>query len=69
MLQHLNDRKYLLYLWNNQDKRCPYCNQPIDKKQAWNVQRLEKDGKPIRLLVHDSCRRRKDQLKGIEPVP
>lgn len=69
MLQHLNDRKYLLYLWNNQDKRCPYCNQPIDKEQAWNVQRLEKDGKPIRLLVHDSCRRRKDQLKGIEPVP
>ena len=69
MLQHLKGRKYLLFLWKSQDKRCPYCNQPIDKDQPWNVQRLEKDGKTIRLLVHDSCRRRKNQLRSTEPVP
>ena len=68
MLQHLKGRNSLLFLWKSQDKRCPYCNQPIDKEQTWNVQRLEKDGKQTKLLVHDSCRRRNDQLKGIESV-
>lgn len=63
MLQHLNGRKYLLSLWYNQGKRCPYCGQAIDKEQLWNVQRREKDGKHIKLLVHDSCRRRNDQVK------
>lgn len=64
MLQHLHGRNKLLTLWNKQERRCPYCKDPIDKNQPWSIQRKEQeDGKIRQLLVHDSCRRREDQKR------
>jgi len=68
MLQHLRGQKYLLALWHGQEKKCPYCDQFIDKEQPWSIQRLEIGGKQTKLLVHDGCRRKNDQLKGFESV-
>lgn len=61
MLQHLHGRQKLLTLWRKQNKKCPYCGEPIDKIQAWNLQRLTMDdGKIEQSLVHDTCRRSKE---------
>lgn len=68
MLQHLQGRKNLLTLWRKQERRCPYCKAPIDKTQAWSIQRKElADGKTRLLLVHDSCRRSENQKRRKEP--
>ncbi len=72
MLQHLQGRNKLLTLWRKQEKRCPYCNQPIDKTHPWSIQRVEEEaGRMATILVHDSCRRSKDvrnRRKTKEPV-
>lgn len=64
MLQHLHGRNKLLTLWQKQERKCPYCQEPIDRSHSWNIQRKEtEDGKMRILLVHDSCRRSQDQRR------
>jgi RNA-directed DNA polymerase len=63
MLLSLNGRKSLLHLWEMQNHVCPLCGLPIDKEHSWGVTEKKVGGKMQKYLVHDSCRRRNDQLK------
>lgn len=63
MLQSLNGRKSLLYLWEKQKHVCPICGKPIDKEHSWGITEKVVNGKTEWYLVHDSCRRQNDQIK------
>ncbi len=64
MLQTLQGRKSLLYIWEKQKRSCPLCGNPIDKDMSWGVTEKHANGKITRKLVHDSCRRIFDQFKN-----
>ncbi|WP_027364625.1 group II intron reverse transcriptase/maturase [Desulfotruncus alcoholivorax] len=55
MLLSLKGRRSLLYIWNQQNRLCPICGEPITKDTQWNVRERIQDGKSIKLLVHDKC--------------
>lgn len=63
MLQSLNGRKSLLYMWERQNHVCPICGEPIDKEHSWGTHERIVNGKKMNFLVHDSCRRKVIQLK------
>lgn len=63
MLQSLSGRNSLLYLWEKQKRTCPICGEPINKEHPWGVTENTVNGKVNRFLVHDSCRRKYDQIK------
>ena len=58
MLQSLNDRKSLLYMWERQNHLCPVCGKPIDKEHPWGTSQQIVNGKKVNFLLHDSCRRK-----------
>ena len=58
MLQSLNGRKSLLYMWERQDHLCPVCGKPIDKEHPWGTSQQIVNGKKVNNLLHDSCRRK-----------
>lgn len=55
MLETLKGRKSLLHLWNKQNRTCPFCDKPIDRTKAWNINEKLVDGKIVRQLVHNTC--------------
>lgn len=57
MLQSLNGRKSLLYMWERQNHVCPVCGEPIDKEQPWGTSYRIVNGKKVNFLLHDKCRR------------
>lgn len=61
MLQSLNGRKSLLYMWEKQNHVCPICGEPIDKEQPWGTSYRNVNGKRVNFLLHDKCRRRELQ--------
>ena len=61
MLQSLNGRKSLLYMWEKQNHVCPVCGEPIDKEQPWGTSYRNVNGKRVNFLLHDKCRRRELQ--------
>lgn len=63
MLQSLNGRKSLLYMWERQNHLCPVCGKPIDKKHPWGTSQQIVNGKKVNFLLHDSCRRKVIQTK------
>jgi RNA-directed DNA polymerase len=69
MLQSLNGKRTLLSVWNRQKHHCPLCGKPIDKEHAWNMVEMKTNGKAMKFLVHDSCRRSYYQQKEVnEPA-
>lgn len=70
MLQSLNGRKSLLYIWERQQHCCPYCGEPIDKEHEWSVVKRLTNNKMENFLLHDSCRRSYHLTKSedYEPV-
>ena len=69
MLQSLEGQRFLLYIWENQNRCCPYCDEPINKEQSWSfVKRLE-DNCMKNYLLHDSCRRSYHPLKKEDDEP
>ena len=62
MLQSLNGRKSLLYMWEKQNHVCPICGEPINKEHSWGTNERIVNGKKVNFLVHDSCRRKVIQL-------
>ena len=58
MLQSLNGRKSLLYMWERQNHLCPVCGKPIDKEHPWGTSQQIVNGKKVNFLLHDSCRRK-----------
>lgn len=63
MLKNLNDTKPLLYLWKKQKGICPLCGEPIDIDDSWGTTEKKTTPEKQNHLVHDSCRRKNDQLK------
>lgn len=63
MLKNLNDTKPLLYLWKKQKGICPLCGEPIDIDDSWGTTEKRTTTEKQNHLVHDSCRRKNDQLK------
>ena len=58
MLQSLNGRKSLLYMWERQNHLCPVCGKPINKEHPWGTSQQIVNGKKVNFLLHDSCRRK-----------
>lgn len=58
MLESLKGRKTLLYLWNKQNRICPFCGKEIDHTKAWNVNEISVGGSIVRQLVHNLCYKR-----------
>ncbi len=64
ILKNLNDKKPLLYLWKKQKGICLLCGEPIDINDSWGGTTEKKTtAEKQNHLVHDSCRRKNDQLK------
>ncbi len=57
MLQSLKGKQSLLTIWKRQNKVCPYCGERIDTERAWSLTDKTVDGKKVRILVHDTCKR------------
>ncbi len=64
MLLSLKGRKSLLRLWEKQNRVCIHCGEPINKEHEWGVTEKQVANKMQKFLVHDTCRRRYDQLKS-----
>ena len=65
MLQSLNGRKSLLYMWEKQNHVCLICGEPINKEHSWGINERIVNGKKVNFLVYDSCRRKVIQLKNV----
>jgi RNA-directed DNA polymerase len=63
MLKSLNDKKTLLYLWKRQKGICPLCGEAINMDDSWGTTERKSTAEKENHLVHDSCRRRNNQLK------
>jgi RNA-directed DNA polymerase len=63
MLKNLNDKKTLLYLWKKQKGICPLCGKLINMDDSWGTTERKSTPEKENHLVHDSCRRRNNQLK------
>ncbi|KAA6309961.1 hypothetical protein EZS27_038650 [termite gut metagenome] len=63
MLKNLDDKKTLLYLWKKQKGICPLCGEPIGMNDSWGTTERKSTAEKKNHLLHDSCRRRNDQLK------
>ncbi|QGY45914.1 group II intron reverse transcriptase/maturase [Maribellus comscasis] len=61
MLKSLDDKRPLLYLWKKQNGICPLCGEPINMDDSWGTTERKSTAEKENHLVHDSCRRRKDQ--------
>lgn len=61
MLDSLRGRRKLLYLWLEQERRCPICSQMITKTTGWHVHHIVrrvdggKDGSTNLVMVHPNC--------------
>lgn len=64
MLLSLKGRNSLLRLWEKQNRVCIHCGEPINKEHEWGVTEKQVANKMQKFLVHDTCRRRNDQLKS-----
>jgi len=70
MLQNLQGRKSLLYLWEKQKRLCPICDNPIDKEQPWSMIDRIINGNLEKVLIHDGCHRisTKPEIEDDEPI-
>jgi len=71
MLISFKGRKSLLCLWKKQKQMCPVCGNRIDKDKKWNISEKTENGKTIKYLIHESCRRKGNcfhHSKKFEPV-
>lgn len=62
MLLSLSGKKTLLKMWERQKRKCTICGNPIDKDNSWYITDKTVNGKRIKNLNHDSCRRSIVQL-------
>ena len=77
MLNSLRDRKKLIRLWLDQDRRCPICRELITRKSGWHVHHIlwrvngGGDGSTNLIMVHPNCHNQihVNGLKVVKPVP
>lgn len=63
MLETFQGKKPVLYIWKRQKGVCPICGEIIGRELPWGTTDYLVNGLMQRTLVHDTCRRRNDQLK------
>lgn len=76
MHNSLRDRKKLINLWLEQDRRCPICQQLITQETGWHVHHIirrvdgGKDGSTNLVMVHPNCHNQihANGLKVVKPV-
>ncbi len=77
MVQDLKGRRQLLYLWQEQNGKCPVCKQKITKLTGWHnhhiVWRVKggSDKAENRILLHPNCHRQvhSQKLEVAKPRP
>lgn len=69
MLQNLQGRKSLLFMWEKQKRACPICDNPIDKEQSWSMTDIIINGEMGKVLIHDGCRRKSTNSKTEDNEP
>lgn len=57
MLLSANGRNAIVRIWEKQNRRCPICDERIRKTTPWSVMEKSIDGKMVKCLVHDECRK------------
>ncbi|MDO1451650.1 group II intron reverse transcriptase/maturase [Rhodocytophaga aerolata] len=68
MLQSLQGRKQLLFLWKEQKGKCPLCQLAITQETGWHNHHIEwrvhggKDSSENRVLLHPECHRKVHSL-------
>jgi RNA-directed DNA polymerase len=68
MAQKLMGYRKLIYLWYEQDGKCPICNQKITKSTGWNSHHIiwrshgGSDSISNRVLLHPVCHRQVHSL-------
>ncbi len=69
MLQSLQGRKQLTFLWNEQKGKCPVCKLVITPETGWHNHHIEwrvrggKDCSENRVLLHPECHRKVHSLR------
>jgi RNA-directed DNA polymerase len=77
MLNALKDRRKLIWLWLDQDRRCPICRELITRESGWHVHHLRwrvnggGDGSANLIMAHPNCHRQihVQGLKVVKPAP
>lgn len=57
MLQSAKGRNTIVRIWKRQQRKCPYCNEPITRNTPWRVSEKMVHGHTERILVHSYCGR------------
>lgn len=57
MLQSAKGRNTIVRIWKRQQRKCPYCGEPITRNTPWRVSEKVVHGKTERMLVHSYCGR------------
>jgi RNA-directed DNA polymerase len=71
MLNSAKSKKTIKFLWDRQERICPFCRQKITSATPWRVVKTTIDGKQERMLAHLYCGRKNvltDKLEDYEPV-
>lgn len=57
MLQSAKGRNTIVRIWKRQQRKCPYCGEPITRNTPWRVSEKVVHGHTERTLVHSYCGR------------
>ena len=57
MLQSAKGRNTIVRIWKRQQRKCPYCGEPITRNTPWRVSEKEGHGHTEGTLVHSYCGR------------
>ncbi len=63
MLQSAKGRNTIVRIWKRQQRKCPYCGEPITRNTPWRVSEKVVHGKTERMLVHSYCNRNFELLE------
>ena len=71
MLNSAKSKKTIKFLWDRQERICPFCKQKITSATPWRVVKTTIDGKQERMLAHLYCGRKNvltNKLEEYEPI-
>ena len=71
MLSAAKSKKTIRFIWERQERMCPFCKQKITSFTPWRVMQQVINGKSERILAHLYCGRTNvlsDKLEEYEPV-
>lgn len=57
MLLSANGKNTIVRIWERQNRRCPICGELIRKSTPWSITEKVVNGKTVKYLIHDDCRK------------